>query len=66
MEVNITWLRSDFAEWAPRRLLTTVSWLQIPAVPVTVAFIEEIGTYDPIAESDKLKRQYGARKVLDR
>ena len=29
-------------------------------------FIEEIGTYDPMAESDKLKRRSGARKVLDR
>ena len=32
-----TWLRSDFAEWAPRRTPSIVSWLQTLVIPVTAA-----------------------------
>ena len=52
MEVNIQWLKSDFAEWAPRRHLTVVADSRSPR---DGRCIEEIGTYDPSAEGEKVK-----------
>ena len=50
-----TWSRSDFAGWAPRRPPTTASWSRNSRSPRDGRFIEEIGTYDPLADSEKLK-----------
>ena len=44
MEVKIGWLRSDFAEWVQRRRLS-----------IALLWLEEVGEYNPSADSDKLK-----------
>jgi ribosomal protein S16 len=48
-------VKIDFAGWVRKRIPTTGSWWPIP-LPRDGRFIEEIGTYDPLADGEsKLK-----------
>lgn len=51
---ELSCLKSGFAEWAQRRLLSIVSLLRIPCAPRDGAFVEEIGYYNPLTDPEQV------------
>ena len=56
------WLLFVLPVAAPRSALSTIWLLPIPAIAVTVAFVERIGFYNPVAAAN----EEGLRVAMDR